>query len=214
MLAEKFKAVGTFVKENPLGIAGSIFGGLVRLIPHQPNVTPLTALGLFSGARLNLIPACILSLAMMIVSDLIIGGMQINASWNTNHAFVAFGAWTPFVYGCVLIDIFLGRSLRYSEHPGWIGLGSLAGSIQFFIITNFGVWLTGYPLTGAGFVECYTKAIPFFYYQILGDFAYTAIFFTFHHVMSQRDAFMSENVNVRKAKDTEMLPLVGQEESM
>ena len=49
----------------------------------------------------------------------------------------------------------------------------LASSTLFFIVTNFGVWLLGYPNTIAGLISCYTLAIPFFLNTILGDLFFT-----------------------------------------
>ena len=48
-------------------------------------------------------------------------------------------------------------------------------SIIFFVVTNFGVWLIGYPLTIEGFLACYLMAIPFFINTLLGDLFYSAI---------------------------------------
>jgi hypothetical protein len=51
----------------------------------------------------------------------------------------------------------------------------LSSSLLFFIITNFGVWILGYPHTLDGLIMCYTLAIPFFVNSIIGDlfFGYT-----------------------------------------
>ena len=57
----------------------------------------------------------------------------------------------------------------------------MLSSILFFIVTNFGVWLTGggwfYPKTWQGLIECYTLAIPFFRNTVAGDLVYTAVLF-------------------------------------
>tara|TARA_Y100000022_G_scaffold180551_1_gene172586 strand:+ start:88 stop:267 length:180 start_codon:yes stop_codon:yes gene_type:complete len=37
-------------------------------------------------------------------------------------------------------------------------------------MSNFGVWLLGYPNTLAGFISCYTLALPFLINTVLGDF--------------------------------------------
>jgi len=59
-------------------------------------------------------------------------------------------------------------------HSKKIGNGTiLKSSTLFFVLTNFGVWLMGYPLTFAGLVSCYTLAIPFFAYTIMGDLFFT-----------------------------------------
>ena len=59
---------------------------------------------------------------------------------------------------------------------------SLAGSVLFFLVSNFGVWLTaqmvpGYPACTAGIVPCYAQALPFFQWTVLGTLFYSALLF-------------------------------------
>jgi len=56
---------------------------------------------------------------------------------------------------------------------------ALAGSVLFFLITNFGVWWfqSLYPHTLDGLIACYVAAIPFFRNTLLGDLLYTAVLF-------------------------------------
>jgi hypothetical protein len=102
--------------------------GLVRLTPHPWNFTPVGALGLFGGARLRLWQALTLPLAIMLLTDLII--------W-------AKSGWLPldpYVYGSFLVSVLLGRLLTRTNAPGRILLCTVAASVQFFLVTNFGVW--------------------------------------------------------------------------
>ena len=56
---------------------------------------------------------------------------------------------------------------------------SLAGSVTFFALTNFGMWLFSgfYPLTPAGLAACYVAAIPFFQNTVVGDLFYAGVLF-------------------------------------
>jgi hypothetical protein len=59
---------------------------------------------------------------------------------------------------------------------------SLAGSVLFFLATNFAVWLTAEPLTGhgacsIGLMSCYVAGIPFFQWTVLGTLFYSALLF-------------------------------------
>jgi len=55
--------------------------------------------------------------------------------------------------------------------------GALLGALIFFIITNFGVWLTGmYGITALGLITCYLMAIPFFAYSLISTLIFSAIF--------------------------------------
>jgi hypothetical protein len=60
-----------------------------------------------------------------------------------------------------------------------VGATTLSASVIFFVLSNFGDWLSGvnYPLTWEGLVTCYVMAIPFFGNTILGDLFYVALLF-------------------------------------
>jgi len=126
---------------------------LTRLIPHPLNFAPITGIALFSAINFNntffkfLVP-----LISLVIFDLIIGFSLIN----------------NFVYLSFIVIVLVGNHFRE------IKLKSiLISSVVFFIISNFGVWLIGYPKTVSGFVMCYTAAIPFFINTILGDLFYS-----------------------------------------
>jgi hypothetical protein len=120
-----------------------------RLIPHPPNVTPITSLALFSGLMFQkrwlgvLVP-----LVAMFLSDIVLG----------------FGMISLWVYSAFIMITILGWFLNQMNVKS-----ILLSSIIFFIVTNFGVWFMDYPHTIQGLVMCYTLAIPFFGYSIIGD---------------------------------------------
>jgi hypothetical protein len=138
---------------------------LSRLLPHPDNFTPVMAIALAGGVYLDKRLALIIPLAALIISDMFIG----------------FHNTIFFVYGSFLIIGFLGLWLKSHKKPFTILGTTLFGSTIFFIITNFGVWLTGggwfYPKTWQGLVECYTLAIPFFRNTVAGDVVYTGVLF-------------------------------------
>jgi hypothetical protein len=53
------------------------------------------------------------------------------------------------------------------------------GALQFFLITNFGVWalLNSYPRTGGGLAACYLAGVPFFWNTLAGDALYASLLF-------------------------------------
>jgi len=124
-----------------------------RLLPHPPNVAPITGIALFASHRFgDKRLVFVIPILCMFVSDLFLG----------------FHTTLPFVYLAFIFISFLGISSK-NIHNGTI----LASSTLFFIVTNFGVWLLGYPNTIAGLISCYTLAIPFFLNTILGDLFFT-----------------------------------------
>lgn len=134
-----------------------------RILPYLPNFAPIGALALFSGVYLSKKYALVIPLAAMVISDFFIG-------W---HSLVLF-TWGSFA----LIGV-IGWSVRKRKNVFTILGGSLAGSILFFLITNFAVWAFTplYTRTISGFIQCYIMAIPFFRNTVLGDLFYVGVFF-------------------------------------
>lgn len=144
----------------------------MRLVPHPPNVTPIGAMALFAGAYFaTRKTALLVPLAAMYLSDVALGCFV--------YHFGLFHWFMPFVYASFVIMVFLGLLIRCRLTPLTVGGAALAGSVQFFIITNFGVWLVSdlYPKTAAGLVNCYVAAIPFFRNMLVGNAFYTLVLF-------------------------------------
>ena len=54
--------------------------------------------------------------------------------------------------------------------------GALVGALIFFVITNFGVWISGmYGLTIIGLLTCYTLALQFFAYRIISTIIFSLV---------------------------------------
>ena len=161
-----------------LSVGLAVLAGLVRLLPNTMNLTPVGALGLFGGARLRGRLAYVLPLAVMAVTDALLAYLK---------GYPLVHSMTPVVYGCFLVNVLLGRLLSHTRSPVWIGSAALAGSLQFFLLTNFAFFLTGYyGLTWAGLVECYVKALPFYRGTLAGDVLFTGLFFGLHALLVHR----------------------------
>lgn len=146
-----------------------LFAVVLRLIPHPPNVAPISAMALFGGAYLNKKYALVVPLVAMFVSDYFIG----------------FHATMPYVYASFLLTGVIGMWLKtHKTLYAMIG-ASLCSSILFFVITNFGVWVAGglYSKTLNGLFQSYFYALPFFRNTIIGDLLYTGLFFGGYEVI-------------------------------
>jgi hypothetical protein len=150
-------------RERLFALALIVLGVAARLLPHAQNFTPVTALALFAGVTLPPALALTVPLAVMVSSDIVIGP----------HDLAVF-TWGSFV----LVGV-LGAFLRAKARPWTLLAGTLAGSVLFFAVTNFGVFLYGglYPRTVQGFVDCYVLALPFFRNSVLGDLFFSAALF-------------------------------------
>jgi hypothetical protein len=83
------------------------------------------------------------------------------------------------VYGSFLLSIAIGWLLRERRTVPRVGGAVLLGAAQFFLITNFGVWmlLNSYPKTLAGLVACYIAGLPLFWNTLAGDALFSALLF-------------------------------------
>lgn len=145
-------------------LAAILAAAALRLVPHPPNFTPIGAMALFSGAYLGKRAIAVLApLGALLLSDLVLG----------------FYAELAFVYVGVVLTVLIGWSLARGRTAWTIAGASLLGSVLFFILTNFGVWLVNdyYPHTLAGLAACYAAAIPFFQNSVAGDLFYAALLF-------------------------------------
>lgn len=58
-------------------------------------------------------------------------------------------------------------------------LAAVAGSLVFFLLTNFGSFLTDpmYPKTAAGLMSAYAMGLPFLGNTIAGDLVFSGVLF-------------------------------------
>ena len=150
-----------------------------RLVPHPWNLTSIAAVALFAGAHFkDRRLAFAVPLGALFLSDLVLG--------------LYSGMAVVYVSFALIVEI--GRWLRSRRQPVLIAAAALASSMLFFILTNFGVWVSGhlYPKTWAGLTTCYTAAVPFFRNSLEGDLLYTLILFGGFALMERRFQVLRE----------------------
>ena len=140
-----------------LSICLGIFLALAvsRFVPHPPNFTSLIALSFYVPVIFGrqFVPAIILSFA---ITDLVIG--------------YHYGIF--FTWGSVLLIGLISNYFRNSLIKRLSG--ALVGAIIFFIVTNFGVWISGmYEYSFNGIISCYVAAIPFFAYSAISTILFS-----------------------------------------
>jgi hypothetical protein len=156
---------------NFVASAWLVLGVIARVIPHPANVSPMTSISLFGGAKLSRSTAFLLTFATLIASDVLLSLVQ-------GHE--AFGPWTFFTYTGFAAIVFAGSFLKNSGAIRTVGF-LLGSSLFFWIWTNFGIWATGqygiYPRNLEGLAACYVAALPFLRNALLGDLAWGGVFF-------------------------------------
>ena len=161
----------TILKKEIFPISLILILAFARLIPHPPNFTPIIAVALISGyffKNINL--SLLILLVAMLLSDLFIG----------------FYENMIFVYASLLLITFVFHKISKKINYKNLFIYCFAGSLIFFIVSNFGVWVLGspgvldvaYERNLSGLTECYILAIPFFGNTFLSTliFAYPGIF--------------------------------------
>lgn len=156
--------------ENFAFVVLLIIAASSRLVQHSWNFTAVMAASyvfaiLFRDSKTK---ALMLPVLAMLASDFIIG-------LNSTSFFHSTMAFVYLAMGLALVPFFLFRNPQNNK---LVCVSSvLAGSSVFFIVSNFGVWLMDgmYPMTGAGLVQCFTAAIPFFQNQIAADVVLTPL---------------------------------------
>lgn len=154
-----------------------LFAALSRLIPHPNNFAPIGAMALFGAAYYSKhYLAFAIPIFSMWISDLILNNVVYGAYFD--H-FVWFYTGSIFTYGAFALIVVLGIFSLKKIGVSSLVFSALSASVIFFIVSNFGVWLSSgmYPHTFGGLTACYTAGIPFFHNTILGDVVYTGAMF-------------------------------------
>jgi len=148
---------------------------LSRLIPHPWNFTPMLAIGIFSGFYFKQI---YLSFFVVIFS-MFIGDL-----------FLGFHSTMFFTYISLAVAVLIGLYIKQFSFAE-ILLGGLSSSLAFFIITNFGAWLTleMYEKNLSGLLQSYVLAIPFFHSTLISTLLYLFVLkFLFNFIIKKKVA--------------------------
>ena len=138
----------------------TFFAAFSRLAPHPPNFTPILSIALFCGISFRSKYIFLIPLFSMLISDYFIG----------YHSVIMY------VYISLLIIFFIGKYLIKENSFNSTMVLSLSSAIIFFIISNFGVWIVGYPKTISGFVACYVAALPFLSNTLISTLLFSSVF--------------------------------------
>jgi hypothetical protein len=141
-------------------------GGLSHIMP-----VPIVALALFTAVYLsNKRSAVLVFFGGLFMADLALG----------LHALI------PVVYASLVPVLFIGFSLRKNLGGLEIARVSVLGSVLYFFLTNFGVWLAGacnwgdgreIPLTLSGLLSAYSAALPLLPARISTDLLASVLLF-------------------------------------
>ncbi|WP_428235124.1 DUF6580 family putative transport protein [Gracilimonas sp.] len=167
-----------------------IIAALSRIIPHPYNFAPIGAMSIFGAAYFTdkkfsfLVP-----LFAMFISDLLVNNLLYA---NFYGGFTLFTPGFYWMYGAIALIVVAGIFILKKVNTTTVIAGSLSASVIFFLVTNFGVWLSNpmYPQGIEGLLMSYTAGIPFFHYTVIGDLFYSGVMFgAFEYAKTKTPAF-------------------------
>jgi hypothetical protein len=151
-----------------------------RFLPLPFSFAPVTAALLYFGARRPRnemwVPVAALAAAGIYLSRSYYG-------YAVSADLLVTWAWYA---GMVL----LGGMLAKNASALRVGAASMAGSVSFFVVSNFAVWAVWsmYPKNMSGLMACYVAAVPFFRNAVVSDLFFAAAFFGIGYLVSHRQA--------------------------
>ena len=159
-----------------------IIASLYRVLPGRPlGFAPQIAMALFSGSIVKDKKfAFLLPLLTMLLSDII---YEVLFQFKVSSI--------PGFYSGQLLNyiLFIGLTVIgfaiKKSNPVQIVAGSVAGTLIYFLLSNFTVWIGGglditnmpYPKTMDGLITCYTAAIPFLRGSMYATLIFSGILF-------------------------------------
>lgn len=159
---------------NIVIVAGLVlFAALARIVSremHVFNIAPVAAIGLFGGAAIkDRRIAFLLPLLSMFIADVYF------EFFTRVNGF--YGQEQLFVYAAMAAVTLLGTRMKKINVTNVLGF-AFTGSIAFFLISNFGSYLSG--MYGQGYnalVTTYTMAIPFYKNTLASDLVWNVVLF-------------------------------------
>lgn len=149
-----------------------------------PNFAPIAAAGIFSAFYFKQkLWAFVVPLFALFISDILLSGFSLGRVID----------YAAFAAGITFAIILFSKSRSFLAIIG----ATTVGSLLFFFVSNFGVWLAGglYPPTLGGLIDCYMMGIPFYKNTLFGDLFFVASFFLFYEWLLSSITNVSLQIN-------------------
>ena len=166
-----------------IAVGLTVFVIVMRLLPHEPNMTPVTAAAIVGGLYLGRRWAFLLPSLALLISDMLVG----------------FYDWKIMLSVYASFALISGLSLVVAKYRSVLigGISLIGASTSFFLITNGAVWAFSpwYEKSVSGLMYAYELGLPFFRNMLLGDVVYTLAMvavFELVIVLTARPTFTAE----------------------
>lgn len=168
----------------------SVSAIVMRLLPHPPNVTPMTAICLFSGMVLGFkLISFIIPFIVLYLSDFLINNTIGKAFIQDGGEIIFWSDFMTWTYLSYILIIGLSAIVLKKHNTSRVAIGAFGSGILFFVLTNFGSWLSFsfYPKTLAGLMLAYEGGIPFLRFSLLGDVAFALVLYISYNYVTQQN---------------------------
>jgi uncharacterized protein DUF6580 len=164
---------------------------LYRVWDSRPmGFAPQIAMALFAGSiSKDKRFAFLFPILSLFISDLLYQFLY-TQGLTTIKGFYS-GQWQNYllIASITIIGFFINKA-----KIGQIFIGSLAGAVYFFLVSNFMVWIGGgwdinnqpYARSFDGLMLCFSEALPFFKWSVLSTLLFNGIFFGSYYLLSRR----------------------------
>lgn len=148
-----------------------------RVIPHTYNFSPLGAMALFGATYFSkkwqglLIPLLATWVSDLFINNVIYARYYPEFTWFYSSFYWQYGS-----YALISIAAFF---LLRKVTPQRVLAGALSATGIFFLLSNFGCWLSN-PMYGqniSGLLSCYAAGLPFLKGTLMGDLVYSGVLF-------------------------------------
>lgn len=150
---------------------------------------PQIAMALFAGSVIrDKRFAFLLPVLSLLISDALYQFLYVQGL-TTIKGFYS-GQWQNYllIASITIIGFFINK-----DKVGQIFIGSLAGAVYYFLVSNFMVWMGGgldinnqpYPRSFDGLMLCFTEALPFFKWSLLSTLIFNGIFFGCYYLLGK-----------------------------
>jgi hypothetical protein len=158
-----------------------LFAAGTRLIPHVDNFTPMEAVSLFGAAYFSrkwwafLAPVLI-----MYITDFVINNTVARPFFPQTEGIIWFSNYMIYNTLAYIGITILGITFLQKVTASRVVVLSLISSVLFFLITNFGTWMSEismYPRSFSGLMMSYAAGLPFFRTSVLSTLVFSVMMF-------------------------------------
>jgi len=186
----------------PITILIVVIAGLYRALLEpgndtlSANFTPLLAIALFAGAQIKSAKLKYLTpVLVLLLSDYI---LYLKAPTVSQTA-LFYPGWM-WVYGSILVGVYLGFKIIQKASLVRILLGAISVSLCHWLISDVGYFLSGginiltgqpYAFSMAGLIQCIIMGFPFFKKTLLATILFSFLFFYTYKALNQIVIFLT-----------------------